>query len=105
MSAGLKHRIAELEAQRSVLRSGLVLTLKDGSERTIAGTARQFFRLVKLMMCEEEEDIETADILFPGKQLALAKADLCDIERATAMEGESAQMFGLLAALAKGPME
>jgi len=101
----LKHRIAELEDEVAGLRAGLVLALRDGGERTISGTPRQFFRLVELWVSEQCEDLDRVDQLFPGRQLALAEADLGDIVRATAMDGKTAQLFGLLAALARGPAE
>lgn len=86
-------RLAKLEAARHV--DPLILHFEDGNKTpmTIAGSAKNFFRLVEAI----------ADYNRPGTLLQGALFELDLLRRATHIEGRSAQLFALAQALVKGP--
>lgn len=95
----LQRRVRDLERQSDV---GPKLTVCGQS---MPGTARQFFRLGKLLQHNHDGTDPTAD--FPTG-LGWAQIDLADIANASKsgkLEGPAAQLFGLLGALAIGPAE
>ena len=92
----LRRRLRELEARHV----GEPRLLVDGWP--MPGTSRQFFQLVRLMQHYEEGTDPEVD--FPTG-LERAQIDFAQITVAHSLEGEAAQLFGLLQALARGPAE
>ncbi|MFY9855047.1 MAG: hypothetical protein WAK26_14345 [Terracidiphilus sp.] len=86
MNANLERRLAALKAQISG--NPVVLLMADGSERTIRGDNKNYFRLAALLDGEPESYIDDPDLN--------ALRDAVHIE-------ETGGMFQLLAAIASGP--
>lgn len=97
MRRDLMSRIRRLE-KLSQIDANLVLTFPDGKQTRISGSARQFFRLAKLL-----PDPETPGKTRTARSFSLAEQELDSLRRAVRIEGGSAQQFGLLQALVLGP--
>lgn len=95
MNRELKNRLRRLERRMQV---GAELKLFDDRQcfTTLKGSAAEFFRLVEHGLLDRAPN---------GERWALAEMRLNDLRRATRIEGPSAQLFGLLRALALGPVD
>lgn len=91
MTRGLLLRLAKLEARHRD--EPILLDFSNGNPPVaIHGTVRHFYRLMKALKSEFLDDPE-------------AERDLQRLRMATSIKGESAQLFGLAQALAKGPID
>lgn len=87
-------RLTKLEAARLV--EPVILHFEDGNKTpmTIAGTAKNFFRLVSAM----------GEYGRPGAVLQGALLELDLLRRAARIEGGSGELFSLVQALIRGPV-
>ena len=95
----LKKRVRELE-QAIQVDAWLTLTFPDGKQKKLLGRATHFFRLQELL-----SDPDAFEATRPRGVLKMAEQDLDALRRAVHIEGDSAQLFWLLKALALGPVE
>ncbi len=99
MRRELLNRVRALE-QAIQVDAWLTLTFPDGEQQKLLGRATHFFRLRDLLL-----DPDAFEATHPRGVLKMAEQDLEALRRAVHIEGDSAQMFSLLQALALGPME
>ncbi|MGA3345269.1 MAG: hypothetical protein ABSC76_10410 [Terracidiphilus sp.] len=88
MNANLERRLAALKAQ--IGGNPVVLLMADGTQRTIRGDIRNYFRLAALLDGEPESYIDDAELN------ALKNAVRID---------EEGQRYGLLGIMLQGPNE
>lgn len=99
MRRDLMNRIRRLE-ELSQIDVNLVLTFADGKQAKMLGRASHFFRMLELL-----NDPDAFEATRSAAARKTAEGDLGALRRAIRIEGDSAQLFWLLKALAAGPVD
>ena len=99
MRGDLSRRLRRLE-QQPRMDEWVTLTFASGEQKRVLARTTHFYRLLDLLLDPEKFHEECAQGIRQ-----MTSTDLEAVRRATSIEGHSAQVFGLLRALARGPLE